>query len=145
MGLSATDPPSQSSARQSLSPGNELPALRLRHPAPSGALHRFDIAADHLAAALLPARTRFGELFPALSDDQRIAAAEAMPDLMRDILHAADDFIRALCLDADGFIGGVFSAYGRKAVGCVASAGWETESFDADFTDAAERLRCEAE
>lgn len=118
-----------------------LPSPRYADAAP---LQRFDLATARLAAELLSARDAFGALFPAFSEEDRAAAADAMPALMRMVLAAADGFISELALEADAFIGGVFSAYGRKAVAAVASAGWETESFDADFACAADRIRAEA-
>lgn len=92
------------------------------------------------ARAMEVAQARLMSLFPAFSDIQRAALAEGMPALMNSLLSAQDALILGVCLEAEAWIGPLFSDQERSALSSVATSGWELEAYENAFLLSAARL-----
>lgn len=97
------------------------------------------------SGAMDVARARLAGLFPAFSQVQRAALAEAMPALMQSLLSAQDKLILGICLEAEAWAGPIFTEEERGSIACVATSGWELEAYENAFLIAASRLSHDTE
>lgn len=110
---------------------------------PNAATERFDGALSRFMAAAYAIRERYGAILPAHTVEDRAIAAEQMAGIIRDLGLAGDDFLAAVILEADGWIGAL-SPIEQKDARSIVSAGVEAQRTGEQFSDFAETLRSEA-